>query len=1034
MKNVKIFGFALLSFLFSIFVSCSNIDSTNNSPVYDGYGTITVNGSSSDRFLDEGLINSIEKAVVTVSAYGEKDIVIKDVAIKSGKSEPLTIKNIPAGKNRVITVKAQKTVDSILTNMEGVVISAVFDVQAGKTTDVSVNKNTTALGNVFKALLSKKYSKTGELSQNTVKGYLPSVPAGLIDADKLADDIIANKTISKDNYVVEGGSVTFYSDSASSDVSVWVNDSCSEKLTSVKAGMNEIEGVAPGKWTMYFIFKNSAVIGEVEVDLTTDSVVVIDDVFVLKSTKPRLEDENGNAITENELPLSGASKVYLKARAYEDEKVSPDVVIKYTTDGSDPLTSGTVKTYSETNGIEISKNTVIKAYSSLAPLYDSEVAEIPVTVRCSAPVLVDAKGKVIEDPNFKEVTTVYLKADEGAKIRYFENDASVPVVYDSTKGITLKEKTTIKAVASLEGYEDSIEYSFGVNVTLPIGTLTISGTTASTRRFPEENIISITSDSKIEGITIIYTTDGTVPSVDADLKVTNGGVYTESFRISKDTTITAMAFKEGWQNSEVAGPVKFVRQTQLNTPSITGKTSFVSETPVTISYTPSAEGEVPAIYYLLDKKDATADEIIKDGTLYTEPFTVSKSTYVRTVAVLEDYVTSLPAELQFTMSENLELVTFTASNSTIADYTIYTPFIRIWTNGKDNSTWAKGEVDASGAITFEMPVDQTTFLVTLCQKDTVNPDWEAIKDMVGRVYYQTNMNGISYFKGIRTYTAEFTNYTPDERVKEIDVAFNKTTKKVTLSTQTTGAYIYYTLDGTDPVDSNGSAKSSAKRYSAPFTIDNSTSDVTIKAAAVKEGYITSAIRTYSTGSALDLTFYVGVPAKIVLPDEDDETQERTLTTQNLTIAVDGNGYYWKEIPMEKCASSTTSVYWYKATIKVNKKAASGSESLLTFQPRISVTGQTKDTLYMHPWQYDTDGKTKVCKANLNMNANINNYYCVIDATNGPTLSGSDINPGKWAWYTSMETDTSSGKTKKYTCDFCVTEDSLITFTNTDPAK
>ena len=134
--KIKPFLFSVFAvLLISISVSCSSDISEPNKPEQkeSAYGSLTIctqeNGS---RYINA---SEIEKACVTVSGYGMKDIVRDEVDVKNG-SGTVTIENIPVGKNRVVTVQAQKTISNVLSNIDGAIIRAVTDTSAGTGTSV----------------------------------------------------------------------------------------------------------------------------------------------------------------------------------------------------------------------------------------------------------------------------------------------------------------------------------------------------------------------------------------------------------------------------------------------------------------------------------------------------------------------------------------------------------------------------------------------------------------------------------------------------------------------------------------------------------------------------------------------------------------------------------------------------------------------------------------------------------------------------------------------------------------------------------
>ena len=93
---------------------------------------------------------------------------------------------------------------------------------------------------------------------------------------------------------------------------------------------------------------------------------------------------------------------------------------------------------------------------------------------------------------------------------------------------------------------------------------------------------------------------------------------------------------------------------------------------------------------------------------------------------------------------------------------------------------------------------------------------------------------------------------------------------ISISCETEGASIYYTLNGAEPTVANGT------RYIAPFALENS---CTVKAIAVKEGWNNSAVSS--------ATYTVKVA------DEDDEEEPVLIKYRFKNVQMDGTIYYFQ---------------------------------------------------------------------------------------------------------------------------------------------
>lgn len=336
---------------------------TSNTTV--NYGSITINtGNSESRATD---VASISRATVTVY-WGNKAEEKKDALVDfSGNGTGLvTINEIPVGKNRVIVVEAAENINNIINKMAGIEISAVTDIKAGNN-NVTVNWKSTAEGNVYRKLLSSSKVNFENISRDDVQALInENVHSSLIDSDLIAADIINNSKKSADSYVKTAGSVKFTSGSSENNVIFQVCDPASEKLKSISSGVNKISGVTPGTWKVFGVLNDSVIFSK-SVDVASGAEVDLGTIQ-FKTPVPRLEDSTGKQISEF---ISGSTKVYLNARTYDDETPLSDVVIYYTTDGTEPDASSTKYT---SDGISVDVGTTLKAVAISNLLGNSNVS------------------------------------------------------------------------------------------------------------------------------------------------------------------------------------------------------------------------------------------------------------------------------------------------------------------------------------------------------------------------------------------------------------------------------------------------------------------------------------------------------------------------------------------------------------------------------------------------------------------------------------------------------------------------------------
>ena len=320
------------------------------------YGTLIVNNSV-DRLLN---VASIEKADITVCGIGMPEIKQSDVTVGGGKIAGVTIQKIPAGKNRVVSIQAKRTVKSVLANMDGVIIRAVTDIKAGETVSVNVTWKTTAAGNVFYELIQSGYD-VSSITPETVKSRLPAgVHSGLVNSKALAADIKNSVSKPAESYKLSGGSLKFKTDYPDTNAKVHVNDTVSQELTGLTESEQTISGIAPGNWTFY-ITVGGAVTYAKDVKIEDGKSLDLGEISI-KTVAPRLEDEHGNEITDFAIFESEQKLIKLKCRLVDGDTYNVvDTDIHYTLDGTEPTVSS--PKYDHEAGLSVSAGQTLKAFA-----------------------------------------------------------------------------------------------------------------------------------------------------------------------------------------------------------------------------------------------------------------------------------------------------------------------------------------------------------------------------------------------------------------------------------------------------------------------------------------------------------------------------------------------------------------------------------------------------------------------------------------------------------------------------------------------
>ena len=270
---------------------------------------------------------------------------------------------------------------------------------------------------------------------------------------------------------------------------------------------------------------------------------------------------------------------------------------------------------------------------------------------------------------------------------------------------------------------------------------------------------------------IYYTTNGTEPSP------SNGTLYSGPFTLTEQTTIKAIVTKEGYSNSVVETSTIY----KVATPTIQQETGTHN-----ISITTATPGAT--IYYTIDGTTPTTS-----STLYTGASEELGGKPIKAIAVKDNMINSDIGEGEIDIRCATPVISFNNITSMVS--------ITCGTEGStihytiDNSNPST----TSTAYTAPFSVTSPTTVKAIAIHETEDPS--IVAELV--------------IPQVATPTIQ-----------------NNGSNAVSITTETVGATIYYTTDGSTPT-------TSSTKYTVPLT--ENISNVTIKAIAVKEGMITSVV-------------------------------------------------------------------------------------------------------------------------------------------------------------------------------------------------
>ena len=495
--------------------------------------------------------------------------------------------------------------------------------------------------------------------------------------------------------------------------------------------------------------------------------------------------------------FSVGSGTYNNAQSVTISSTTTGASIRYTLDGSTP--TGSSALYSGPLTIA-SSNTTLKAIATKSGMVDSTVTSATYTLTVATPSASPGGG------TFTSAQSVTLSsATTGATIDY-TLDGSTPdttsAVYSGA--ISIGSTTVLRAIGTKSGMGTSAMMSatYTLNVTAP---------TANPAGGTYNDVQSVTLSTTTSGASIYYTLDGSTPT-------SAGTQYTAPISITASSTLRAIAAKAGLDDSTIMSAT-YTLAVAAPSASVAAGTYNDVQSVTLSSATPGA-----SIYYTLDGSTPNTA-----STLYTGPVSVAASGTLKAIAAKGGMGSSGVMSATYTLTastpsaspaagtyNNVQSVTLSSATPGASMYytldgstpttvsTLYTGPVSVAASGTLKAIAAKGDMDISAVMSAAYTLTVST--------PTSNP-------------------------AAGSYS---------------------TAQSVTLSTTTSGASIYYTLDGSTPT-------TASTLYAAAINIAATT---TVKAIAAKGAMGNSAVLTaaytISTGPAAPtgLSATAGVPTTL----------------------------------------------------------------------------------------------------------------------------------------------------------------------------
>lgn len=462
---------------------------------------------------------------------------------------------------------------------------------------------------------------------------------------------------------------------------------------------------------------------------------------------------------------------------------TPDAQIFYTTDGSTPTSSSQV--YS--GAISVTYTTTIKAMAVKSGYSNSAVVSNTYTItKVSAPTISPAGGM------FTSNQSVTLSCTTPSATIKYTTDGTTPTSNSTTYSapINITSTKTINAIAIKSGLTTSDVTSAVFTLATKAAAPTFSPV-GGTYNSPQAIALSSATSNAI----IKYTIDGSTPT-------SSSSTYNTPINVSSNTTVKAIATKTGMVDSDVTTAVYSIK---VSTPVIAPAAgSYNSPQSVSLSCSTTEA----TIYYTTDGSTPTSS-----STVYSSTINVGSNMTVKAIAMKNNMTDSDLASASYTIKAASPVISPTSGTYNSSQ----TVTLSSTTDGAKIYYTTDGTTPTSGSTLYSAPitVSSSATVKAIAVKNAMN------NSDVASAAYTIKAAAPTFSQVPGTYSCA---------------------QSIILTSQSPGATIKYTTDGSTPT-------STSATYSSPIFLSSTT---VIKAYAIKSGItdsdIVSATYTISQSS------------------------------------------------------------------------------------------------------------------------------------------------------------------------------------------